>query len=74
MDRRDHVRGAGSECVHNCIDDHSRISYAEVRPDEKCETAVAFLEAALARYVTLGVTTQRGMTDNGSCYRSAAFR
>ena len=29
-DRRDHVRGAGWECVHVCIDDHSRVAYAEV--------------------------------------------
>jgi transposase InsO family protein len=73
-DPRDHVRGAGWECVHVCIDDHSRVSYAEIRPDEKRESAVAFLEAALASYAALGVTVQRVMTDNGSCYRSAAFR
>ena len=71
---RDHVRGAGWECVHICIDDHSRVSYAEVRPDEKRESAVAFLTSALAHYAKLGVSVQRVMTDNGSCYRSAAFR
>ena len=73
-DRRDHVRGAGWECVHVCIDDHSRVAYAEVQPDERKHTAVAFLESALAHYAALGVTVQRVMTDNGSCYRSAAFR
>lgn len=73
-DPRDHVRGAGWECVHVCIDDHSRVAYAEVRPDEKKESAVAFLQAAVRRYQQLGVRVQRVMTDNGSCYQSAAFR
>jgi transposase InsO family protein len=73
-DRRDRVRGAGWECVHVCIDDHSRVAYAEVQPDERKHTAVAFLESALARYAALGVTVQQVMTDNGSCYKSAAFR
>jgi transposase len=51
---RDHVRGAGWECVHICIDDHLRVSYAEVRPDEKSESAVAFLKATLAHCTALG--------------------
>ena len=73
-DPRDHTRGAGWECVHVCIDDHSRFAYAEIRPDEKKESAVAFLEAAVASYARFGVGVQRVMTDNGSCYKSAAFR
>lgn len=73
-DRRDRVRWVGWECVHVCIDDYSRVSYVEIRPDEKRESAVAFLEAALARYAALGVTVPRVVTDNGSCYKSAAFR
>jgi transposase InsO family protein len=71
---RDHVRGAGWECVHVCIDDHSRLAYAEMRPDEKKESAVAFLQAAVQHYQQLGVRVQRVMTDNGPCYKSAAFR
>lgn len=73
-DRRDHVRGVGWECLHVCIDDHSRFSHAAVRPDERKATAVAFLEQVVAHYRALGITVQRIMTDNGSCYRSAAFR
>jgi transposase InsO family protein len=72
--RRDHVRGAGWECLHVCIDDHSRFSHAAVQPDERQHTAVAFLEAVVAHYRQLGITVQRVMTDNGSCYKSAAFR
>jgi len=73
-DRRDHVRGIGWECLHVCIDDHSRFSHAAVRPDERHHTAVDFLEQIVAHYRQLGIVVQRVMTDNGSCYRSAAFR
>ena len=73
-DRRDHVRGAGWECLHVCIDDHSRFSHAAIRPDERKATAVDFLDQVVAHYRQLGITVQRIMTDNGSCYRSAAFR
>jgi transposase InsO family protein len=73
-DRRDQVRGAGWECLHICIDDHSRFSHAAIRPDERKHTATDFLESVVAHYRSLGIAVQRVMTDNGSCYRSAAFR
>ena len=66
-------RGVGWEYVHVCIDDHSRIAFADIRPDEKKESAIASLKAALAWYASLGITVERVMTDNGSCYRSKAF-
>ena len=72
--RRSRGEGLGWEFVHVAIDDNSRIAFAEVMPDEKKESAVAFLEAALAYYRRLGVTVARVMTDNGGCYRSFAFR
>ena len=67
-------RGVGWEFVHVCIDDHSRVAFTKIMPDEKKESAVAFLAAALAYYKSLGITVQRVMTDNGSCYRSKDFR
>jgi transposase InsO family protein len=67
-------RGTGWEFTHVCIDDNSRIAFAKVMADEKKKSAVAFLKAALAYYNSLGVSVQRVMTDNGSCYRSFAFR
>jgi transposase InsO family protein len=73
-DRRDQVRGAGWECLHVCIDDHSRFSHAAMRADERQHTAVEFLQAVVAHYRQLGIQVQRVMTDNGSCYKSAAFR
>jgi len=63
----------GWEFVHVAIDDYSRLATAQVFPDEKKESAVAFLEAAVSYYRSLGVTVSRVMTDNGSCYRSKAF-
>ena len=66
--------GAGWEFVHVCIDDASRIAFSQILPDEKKESAVAFLNAAIAYYASLGVTISRVMTDNGGCYKSRAFR
>ena len=66
-------RGVGWEFVHVCIDDASRIAYAEIRKDERKGSAVAFLRAAVAYYAKLDITVERVMTDNGSCYKSRAF-
>lgn len=68
------ARGIGWEFVHVCIDDNSRVAFAQIRPTERKECAIAFLKAAVAYYQRLGVTVQRVMTDNGSCYVSKAFR
>lgn len=65
--------GIGWEFVHVCIDDASRIAFSRVMKDECKKSAVAFLRAAVAYYASLGVTIERVMTDNGSCYRSKAF-
>jgi len=66
-------RGVGWEFVHVFIDDASRIAFSQILPDERKESAVAFLATAVAYYASLGVTVTRVMTDNGSCYRSKAF-
>jgi len=66
--------GVGWEFVHVCIDDASRIAFSQVLPNEKKECAVAFLHAALKYYRSLRITVTRVMTDNGSCYKSHAFR
>jgi transposase InsO family protein len=68
-----HHLGIGWEFVHVCIDDASRIAFSRVMKDERKESAVAFLKAAVAYYASLGVKIERVMTDNGSCYRSKAF-
>ena len=66
-------RGVGWEYVHVCIDDASRVAYAEIKKSERKASAVAFLKAAVIYYAKLGVSIQRVMTDNGSCYKSRAF-
>jgi len=65
--------GIGWEFVHVCIDDASRIAFSRIMKDERKESAVAFLTAAVAYYASLGVKIERVMTDNGSCYCSRAF-
>jgi transposase InsO family protein len=67
-------RGTGWEDLHVAVDDASRLAYTELLPDEKKESATAFLKAALAYYQSLGVTVARVMTDNGSCYKAFDFR
>ena len=62
---------AGWEYVHIAIDDATRLAYAEVLPDEKASTAIAFLRRAIAFYARHGISVERVMTDNGSAYRSA---
>jgi transposase InsO family protein len=68
------TRGAGWEYVHVAIDDHSRVAFAMVMSSEKKRSAIAFLKEAVAYYERLGVKVERVMTDNGSCYKSFAFR
>jgi transposase InsO family protein len=67
------TRGIGWEFVHVYIDDASRIAFSRVMKNERAACAVAFLKAAVTSYASLGVTIERVMTDNGSCYRSRAF-
>jgi transposase InsO family protein len=67
-------RGVGWEFVHVCIDDHSRVAFSQILPNEKAESAVPFLKAAVAYYKSLDVTVTRVMTDNGSCYKAFDFR
>jgi transposase InsO family protein len=66
-------RGTGWEYLHVAIDDASRLAFTAMMPDEKKESAVAFLDAAIAWFHAHGVTVQRVMTDNGSAYKSKAF-
>jgi transposase InsO family protein len=73
-DRRGRKKGIGWDLVHVCVDDASRLAYTEVLPDEKKESACAFLIRALAFFAAHGVSVERVMTDNGSAYRSHDFR
>jgi transposase InsO family protein len=64
----------GTAFVHTVIDDHSRIAYAEIRDDEKAVTAIDVLRNAVAWFAQRGVTVERVLSDNGSAYKSFAWR
>ncbi len=72
--QRDHTRGAGWEYLHIAIDDHSRLAFAQLLPDETARSAIAFLHAALGFFQKHAVHAQRIYSDNGSCYRARAMR
>jgi hypothetical protein len=63
-------RATGWEFVHVCIDDATRLAYVEVLADEKGATAAGFLRRAVAWFKGMGITVERVLSDNGSCYRS----
>jgi transposase InsO family protein len=71
--RRDKVPGIGAEYVHIAIDDHTRIAYSAIYPDETRASVLHFLDAALAYYARLGIRFRAVLTDNGVSYRSYAF-
>ena len=56
------------------VDDHSRVGWAEIYPNERAPSAVSFLAAAVAYYASFGVKVTGLMTDNGACYRSDGFK
>lgn len=60
------ARGAGWDYVHVCVDDATRLAYAEVLQDERPQTAVSFLRRAVAYFASLGIRVERLMTDNGN--------
>ena len=72
-DRRDTVKGIGAEYVHVAIDDHSRIAFSAIYPDQTRASVLHFLHAALAYYARLGIHFKALLTDNGTSYRSYAF-
>jgi transposase InsO family protein len=72
-DRRDSVSGAGWEHVHVAIDDHTRIAFSAVLPDERQASVLIFLRDAMAYYERLGIHFRAVLTDNGPAYRSQAF-
>ena len=71
--RRDTVDGAGWEMLFVAVDDHARIAFTDMYPDEKWPQAVQFLRNAVSYFRSLGVKVQRVLTDNGSAFRSKKF-
>ena len=65
---------AGWQHVHVAVDDHTRLAYAEVLLSDRRADALAFLERALRWFAAQRITVEEVMTDNGSAYRSRAWR
>ncbi|GAA2187792.1 IS481-like element IS1649 family transposase [Leucobacter alluvii] len=60
--------------VHTVIDDHSRVAYAEIHDDERAVTAIGVLQRAVSWFKDRSVRVERVLSDNGSAYRSHAWR
>jgi transposase InsO family protein len=69
-----HNRSVGWQHAHVAIDDHSRVAVCELYPTEDATTCTRFLDLVVASFAQRGITITRVMTDNGSGYRSFAFR
>lgn len=70
---QDETRRAGWEFLYVAIDDHSRIAFTAMLPNEKATSASIFLRQAVAYFAQLGITIRRVMTDNGPCFCSFLF-
>jgi transposase InsO family protein len=64
----------GTAFVHTVIDDHSRVAYAEIHDDESAATAIGVLRRAVSWFAVRGVVVERVLSDNGSAYKSHAWR
>ena len=73
-DRQRCSPGAGWEYVHVAVDDHTRLAYVEVLPEQGGPACAGFLARAIAWYRARGITCHRVLTDNGSGYLSRVFR
>jgi len=73
-DRRQRARGCGWEFLYVAVDDHARIGFTQMQPDERGCSAVAFVRASVAYYASLGIAVRRVLTDNGSPFLSRAWR
>jgi transposase InsO family protein len=65
----DRRRQTGYEFVHSAVDDHSRLAYSEIHPDERADTCAGFLDRALAYFAARGAPVREVMTDNAFAYR-----
>jgi transposase InsO family protein len=64
----------GHHFLHTALDGHSRLAYSELLSNERKETAAAFWRRANMWFSERGIDVRKVLTDNGSCYRSHAFK
>jgi transposase InsO family protein len=70
---QDETRGAGWEFLYVAVDDHSRMAYVAMMPDEKAVSAELFLQQAARYFAQHNIQLRRIMTDNGPCFLSDRF-
>src|SRR6266436_6066514 len=70
---QDETRGAGWEFLYVAIDDHSRIAFTAMLPNQKAASSANFLQQAVAYFARLGILVRRVMTDNGPCFCANLF-
>ena len=70
---RDNTDGAGWEFLFVAVDDHARIGFTDLYPDERHASAVQFLQNMIAYFESLGVRIRRILTDNGPAFHSKPF-
>jgi len=63
----------GLLALHVAVDDHSRMAFTRLLPDQKAETTIAFLHQAVEFFARYGIGVRALLTDNGSSYRSWQF-
>jgi transposase InsO family protein len=68
-ERSGQVKGAGWQYLYVCIDDHSRLGFASVYPDETSASAISFLAELVRFYAAHGIVVERVLTDNGTCFK-----
>ena len=72
-DRTQRARNIGWEHVFVAVDDHSRVAFTQIHPEENKHSAETFLRSAVGYFERLGVPIQRVLTDNGKAFRSGLF-
>jgi transposase InsO family protein len=70
---QDETRGVGWEFLYVAVDDHSRLTFTAMLPDETAASSCSFLTQAVAHFARLGIVVRRVMTDNGPCFYAHRF-
>ena len=67
------ARMVGYRYIHSALDDRTRLVYSEIHTDERGVTAAAFWQRAVAWFAARGISCERVLSDNGSCYKSGLW-
>jgi transposase InsO family protein len=74
QERPNRKRGPGWDFIHSAVDDHSRLAYSEIQPDERADTCVEFWRRAREFFAGHGIAVTGVMTDNAKAYLCERFQ